>query len=239
MQAIAAHDPWNWLIPIVAQRYPDAFTATTPVDTDREVPNSALWFRLMVGLSADGRWLQFSQTSDRLWLAFLRALGFEWMLTDPEWKDAAGSDDIDRREEFWVRAIESIRSKTVDEWNAVFDEDPNVFAEVFRTGTELLHHPQTVHNGHAIEIDDPSVRDRCCSPDRSSRCTPRRLRWTVRHRPSTPRHGTAHAARQAAAGHSDRRAAPRRRWRASRSSSSARTTRRRSARRSSPSWVRG
>ncbi len=55
----------------------------------------------MVGLSADGRWLQFSQTSDRLWVAFLRALGLEWMLTDPRWKDAAESDDIDRRDEFW------------------------------------------------------------------------------------------------------------------------------------------
>src|ERR1700680_2349523 len=50
-----------------------------------------------------------------------------------------------------------IRSKTVAEWYEVFDAEPDVFAEVFRTGSELLHHPQIAHDGMAVEITDPEV----------------------------------------------------------------------------------
>src|SRR6185437_6379259 len=32
---------------------------------------------------------------------------------------------------------------------------PDVFAEVLRQGTELLHHPQLVHDQQVVEVDDP------------------------------------------------------------------------------------
>ena len=99
VQGLAAHDTWNWIVRMIAKRYSDAFTSVPRVDEGRNVPNSPLAYRLMVGLSKDGRWLQFSQTSERLWVAFMRSLGLEWMLTDPKWKDATTSDDIDVRQE--------------------------------------------------------------------------------------------------------------------------------------------
>ena len=103
MQGLAAHDTWNWIVPPRRPALPDAFTAAPPVDDDRDVPNSPLVFRLMVGLSADGRWLQFSQTSERLWIAFLRALGLEWMLTDPDGRTRRPPTTSTVREEFWER----------------------------------------------------------------------------------------------------------------------------------------
>jgi crotonobetainyl-CoA:carnitine CoA-transferase CaiB-like acyl-CoA transferase len=39
----------------------------------------------------------------------------------------------------------------------VFDDDPDVFAEIFRHGTELLHHPQTIHNHQVIEVEDAKL----------------------------------------------------------------------------------
>jgi crotonobetainyl-CoA:carnitine CoA-transferase CaiB-like acyl-CoA transferase len=156
-QAQTAHDCWNWLVRTVAAQYPGAFNAVPRVNEARRVPNGWLSFRLLVGLSKDGRWLQFSQTSDRLWLAFMRVLGLEWMLTDPDWKDAHSSEDIDTREAYWEKMLNAVRSKTVEEWYAVFDNEPDVFAEVFRTGTELLHHPQIVHDHQEISIEDPKL----------------------------------------------------------------------------------
>src|SRR5438046_27597 len=71
VQAQTAHDCWNWITRLVAARYPQALTAVPRVNAARKVPNGPLFFRLLVALSKDGRWLQFSQTWDRLWVAFM------------------------------------------------------------------------------------------------------------------------------------------------------------------------
>src|SRR5262245_699425 len=142
VQGLAAHDPWNWILRLLTRQYSDAVTSVPRVNEARNLPNNPLAYRLLVALSKDGRWLQFSQTSERLWVAFMRSLGLEWMLSDPKWQDAPNDDDPDVRETFWERMLDEVRAKTVAEWDQVFDDDPDVFAEVFRHGTELLHHPQ-------------------------------------------------------------------------------------------------
>jgi crotonobetainyl-CoA:carnitine CoA-transferase CaiB-like acyl-CoA transferase len=154
VQGLAAHDTWNWILRLLSRQYSEAFTSVPRVNEARNLPNSPLAYRLLVALSKDGRWLQFSQTSERLWVAFMRSLGLEWMLSDPKWQDAPNDDDPDVREAFWERMLEEVRARTVAEWNQVFDDDPDVFAEVFRHGTELLHHPQVVHNRQVVVIDD-------------------------------------------------------------------------------------
>jgi crotonobetainyl-CoA:carnitine CoA-transferase CaiB-like acyl-CoA transferase len=151
VQAIAAHDTWNWMISFLASKYPDAFTAAPVVNTQRRVPNSWLSYGLLQGLTKDGRWLQFSQASPKLFHAFLVAAG----LDDPEWNDAWESEDLDRREAFWDRLLGAVRAKTVAEWQRTFDEHPDVFAEIFRSGSELLHHPQMVHDDQVARVDQP------------------------------------------------------------------------------------
>ena len=71
VQGALAHDTWNWIVRLLTSQYPGVLSAAPPVDSERLIPNHALFFRLLVGLSADGRWMQFSQTSERLWQAFL------------------------------------------------------------------------------------------------------------------------------------------------------------------------
>ena len=157
LQGALAHDTWNWLIRMLTSRYPDALAGGPPVDADRLIPNHALFYRLLVGLSADGRWMQFSQTSERLWQAFLRVTELDVVLEQPEYADAPNSDDPDVRVAFWERALERMRSRTYDEWLKVFDEEPDVWADIFRHDTELLHHPQLEHDRRITTIDDPEV----------------------------------------------------------------------------------
>jgi len=154
VQGLLAHDTWNWLIRFVAHKYTGAYRTARPV-SERGVPNVALMFRLLVGLTRDGRWLQFSQSADHLFEAFLRAAGLDWMLTDPHWSKAGGHEDEAVREAYWEKLLAAVREKTLAEWSQIFDGDTDVWAEPFRRGTELLDHPQLRHDGQVIEIADP------------------------------------------------------------------------------------
>jgi crotonobetainyl-CoA:carnitine CoA-transferase CaiB-like acyl-CoA transferase len=149
IQALAAHDTWNWMVSHWARKYPEAYTAAPVINTQRRVPNSWLSYGLLQGLSKDGRWMQFSQATPKLFKAFLEVTG----LDDPEWNDAWEDEDLDRREAFWERLLGAVRSKTLAEWQEAFDANPNVFAEVFRSGTELLHHPQMLHDDQIATIE--------------------------------------------------------------------------------------
>ena len=73
----------------------------------------------------------------------MRALGLEWMLTDPEWAGIPVFEDEERRLALWERMLEAAGTKTLAEWEAIFDADPDVFAELFRNGPEVLDHPQS------------------------------------------------------------------------------------------------
>jgi crotonobetainyl-CoA:carnitine CoA-transferase CaiB-like acyl-CoA transferase len=105
-------------------------------------------------LTRDGRWLQFSQTSPHLFAEFMRVLGLDWMWDDPEWKTAPEFEDEAKRERFWERMLTAARQRTVAEWDAVFREHPNVWAELFRKTEELLDHPQMRHNEHVVDVED-------------------------------------------------------------------------------------
>jgi crotonobetainyl-CoA:carnitine CoA-transferase CaiB-like acyl-CoA transferase len=158
VQGVLAHDTWNWLLRKVMANFGGAFTAAPPTDQARLVPHSALFFRLMVGYSRDGRYMQFSQTTERLWQAFLDATGLrDVMATRPGWKDAPNAEDPDVRVAFWEEALARTRERTYEEWLGVFDEHPDVWAEMFRSGTELLHHPQMQHDDRTETVVDPVV----------------------------------------------------------------------------------
>jgi crotonobetainyl-CoA:carnitine CoA-transferase CaiB-like acyl-CoA transferase len=156
VQGLLAHDTWNWVIRMIAAKFAGAFTAAAPTDQERLVPNSPLFFRLMVGLSSDGRWMQFSQTTERLWQAMVRLVGIDKILDDLG-PDAPTNEDPKVRVEFWERVLGNVRQKTYDEWLVEFDREPDVWAEMYRSGTELLHHPQMVWDERTVTIDDPVV----------------------------------------------------------------------------------
>lgn len=155
IQGFAAHDTWNALIGHIARQYPDAFMSASLIDEGSSVPNNSLFFRLLAGLSADGRWLQFSQTTPRLFTAFMRVLELDWMFDDPKWSTVPDFDDLDQRGEYFELMLAAVKSKTAAEWNDVFDHEPDVWAEIFRDHSELLHHPQMEHDHSVVSVADP------------------------------------------------------------------------------------
>jgi crotonobetainyl-CoA:carnitine CoA-transferase CaiB-like acyl-CoA transferase len=154
IQGFAAHDTWNALIGHIARQYPDAFMSAALIDEGSSVPNNSLFFRLPAALSADGRWLQYSQTTQRLFTAFMRVLELDWMFDDPKWSSVPDFDDLEQRHEFFERLLAAVKSKTAAEWNEVFDREPDVWAEIFRDHSELLHHPQMEHDHSVVRVDD-------------------------------------------------------------------------------------
>lgn len=153
-QGFAALDTWAWFLHIVAQRWPDAFVPTTAF-SENDIPNSPFPYMLLVAPTRDGRWLQFAQVAPRLFAALMKALGLDWMFTDPEWKGIPVFEDAERRLGLWTRMLEAANQKTLAEWQAVFDADHDVFAELYRKGPEVLDHPQLVHDGVIVDIADP------------------------------------------------------------------------------------
>jgi crotonobetainyl-CoA:carnitine CoA-transferase CaiB-like acyl-CoA transferase len=151
--AMSSIDPWNQVNAVITQRFPDAFLAAPTIDEDG-FPNYSFTYRLLVANTADGHWLQFSQVQPRLFRAFLRSCGLEWMYDDPEWKGLPEFDDRHRRMAFWNILLGKVRERTLAEWQQVFEDDKDVFAEIFRRGTGLLHHPQLEFARQTITLTD-------------------------------------------------------------------------------------
>ena len=157
VQGMLAQDPWSYFMKILANRYPDAFTAVGAPAPGRRVPTSWLTFGLLNGYTKDGKWLQFAHATPRQFDAFVRALGLAAQLKEPGWEEAYNSADDDVRDQWWTLMLEGIRSRTVKEWRSIFDADKDVFAEVYLSGLELFDHPQMVHDHHVVEVKDPEL----------------------------------------------------------------------------------
>jgi crotonobetainyl-CoA:carnitine CoA-transferase CaiB-like acyl-CoA transferase len=157
-QAVTIHEgaTSSWYTHLVTERWPDAFTRVPAVD-ERGVPMTPFVFRLLVGQTADGRWLQFAQNRPRLFEAFMRALGLEWMLTDPKWKGIPVLDAAELRLDLWTRMLAAVAERDLADWEHVFIDDHDVFAELFREGPTVLNHPQLLHDGLVTEVDNPGL----------------------------------------------------------------------------------
>src|ERR1700729_4341921 len=153
VNGVAAMGTWNWYLNIITSKFPEAFRPSAPISSSG-LPLSPMVFMLLIALTKDGRWLQFSQVQLHLYLAMLKEFGLAWMVQDEKWKDAVWAGDTPKTGEFWDRLYEAVQSKTLAEWNTVFENDHDVWAETMRRGSELLDHPQMQHLKAVVEIDD-------------------------------------------------------------------------------------
>ena len=157
LQAFTTLDTWAWFEHLIADRWPEAFTKSDPYDAEGR-PASPLTFMLLVCLTKDGYWLQFAAVAPHLFAAHMKSLGLAWMFADEAWKGLPTfGDDAEKRMDLWTRMLEASRSKTLAEWNEVFDNDTDVFAEQFRNGPVALAHPQLVHDAMVVELVDAEV----------------------------------------------------------------------------------
>jgi len=150
LEGLTINDTFAWFTRIVAQRYEGFAQAPRVVDG---VPAGGMSFRLLIALTKDGYWLQFSQTVDRLFRAMMEMFGLTWMFSDPRWASAPNFDALEDRREFWEILLAVVRSKTAAEWAAEFNRDPNVWGEMFRDDATALDHPQMVWNRMTTIVD--------------------------------------------------------------------------------------
>jgi crotonobetainyl-CoA:carnitine CoA-transferase CaiB-like acyl-CoA transferase len=205
VKGLAALGTWNWYLHVITSKFPDAFTPSSPIGSSG-LPLSPMIFMLLIGLTKDGRWLQFSQVQLHLYMEMLKVMGLDWMLNDDEWKGAVFAADDPKTGEFWDRLFEAVQSKTLEEWQAVFETDHDVWAETMRRGSELLDHPQMQHLGAVVEIEDPEyglvrqpgpIAQLSDTPAKLERGAPlldsdgdalRANVWTPKTAPHSPRH---------------------------------------------------
>lgn len=154
VQGLAMLDVWNWFITLVGMRYPGAFVPGALFSAEGK-PNGPFAYLLLVALTADGRWIQFSHSLPHLFKRFMHSLGLGEMFDDPEWAGLPMIEDNAKREAFWRLLQRTARQRTLAQWREVFDAEPDVWGELFRRGPDALEHPQMVHDGRIVTIDDP------------------------------------------------------------------------------------
>jgi crotonobetainyl-CoA:carnitine CoA-transferase CaiB-like acyl-CoA transferase len=162
VNGLASLGTWNWYLNVVTSKFPEAFTSSSPFG-QHGLPLSPMVFMLLIALTEDGRWLQFSQVQLHLYMAMLKEFGLASMVEDPEWKDAVWAGDTPKTGEYWDRLYEVVQSRPLGEWSRVFESNHDVWAETMRHGSELLDHPQMQHLRAVVEIDD-SVHGRVRQP---------------------------------------------------------------------------
>jgi len=154
-QGLSIHDTYSWFTRVIARKFSDAFQQRARIENG--VPTGGNSFRLLVALTKDGKWLQFSQTTRRLFVAMMNSFGLTWMFEDSKWSSLPDFDSEDQRREFWEILLNIVRSKTHAEWLSEFERNPNVWGEQFRQHSDVLRHPQMIHNRMVSERIDPNV----------------------------------------------------------------------------------
>ncbi|MFA7322720.1 MAG: CoA transferase, partial [Candidatus Nanopelagicales bacterium] len=162
--ALGGLDPWQQTNAALAQIFPDAFQGGGMILREDGAPFLSYSYKLLVAITKDGHWLQFAQVQPRLFRDFMTACELDWMYEDEKWGDFVRmcTDTVlippdasgEMRFEFWNLLYDIVQGKTLAEWNAIFDQYPNVFAEVFRRGTDLLHHRQLEVEHQLVTIND-------------------------------------------------------------------------------------
>lgn len=154
---VGAHDPYNWFYELVLHRYPEAFQPQVAAFDDAGRPQSRLMYALLVAATKDGAWLQFAQSAPRLMRAWLEELGLAAELSDPRWDGFPMLPTPELRFEWWNKMLSTVEERTLAEWQQAFERTADVFGEQFRTPDAALDHPQLVHDGRVVTVEDPDL----------------------------------------------------------------------------------
>jgi crotonobetainyl-CoA:carnitine CoA-transferase CaiB-like acyl-CoA transferase len=148
-------DTWTWFSELIGARWPGAYETVDAFDPQGR-PQSALTYPLLAAPTKDGHWLQFAQVEPRLFLGLLEELGLTPLLSDPKWKGLPVLESQELRTELWEIMIQKVGERTRAEWEQVFATNPNIMAEVFRSGRDAFGHPQLQYDGRVLTATDPA-----------------------------------------------------------------------------------
>ncbi len=111
-------------------------------------------YGLLVG-TRDGRFIQTSTVLPHQAQALTRVAGLGELLDLPQNKNLPMFDSPDDAQVWEDHMWEAFRTRTLAEWLPLLLADADIPFEVAATSEEGLDHPQIVHNGNCITVDDP------------------------------------------------------------------------------------
>jgi crotonobetainyl-CoA:carnitine CoA-transferase CaiB-like acyl-CoA transferase len=156
LRGTASMDTYNWFFELVCQRWPDAYQPILPF-TDDGLPCAPLIYPLLVAPTKDGHWLQFAAVAPQLFFALMTELDLMGFFGDPYWEGMPLFPDLKRRVELWEIMIERVAQRTLAQWQDAFAANPNLVAELLNEPPEALSHPQLVHDGRTVIVEDPDL----------------------------------------------------------------------------------
>lgn len=156
VRGVHAIDAWNWFGEMVGIRWPEAYQ-TVDAWTEQGTPQSPVLLALLAAPTKDGHWLQFAQVQPNLFAAMLTEFGVTELLADPKWNGFPALESPELYKEFWSILLAKVGERTLAEWQQCFEDNPDLCAELFRSGPEVFDHPQLMHERRSMIVEDPEV----------------------------------------------------------------------------------
>lgn len=111
----------------------------------------------MTAPTRDGRYIQMCSRQPHLYRNWLKALGLEALLDDPDLEHMPDLFPSEARMQEIVESIQGrMREKTLEQWMEIFSAN-DVGGDPFLEAGEYLDHPQARENGRRLELRDPEV----------------------------------------------------------------------------------
>ena len=113
-------------------------------------------FMVMV-VTKDGHFIQTATLLPRQGWALNDVAGLTESVNDPRFARLPMFDNSEDAQAWEDQLLEAFRQQDLDYWLPRLEASKDVAFEVARTSEEGLDHPQIVHNGDAIVIEDPDL----------------------------------------------------------------------------------
>jgi len=103
----------------------------------------------------DSRFLTTTGMLPKEMRALTRITGLEHLLDDPRFASAPKFPTVEDAQAWEMAMWAAFRSKPYAEWLPMLLADPDIAFETLVSSEEGLDHPQIIHNGEVITVDDP------------------------------------------------------------------------------------
>ena len=151
LQAMTPYDLRDWVVWQMSVKDPQTYFEDPSLLHTRPITG------FLAARTKDGRWIQLANTVERLFRTMLHALDMDHIYEDPRFQRLPAILD-EHRDAYHEMVLERVQEKTLDEWMDIFlSPTVNVAAEPYMTSQEAMDHPQVVHNGHILDVEDPRL----------------------------------------------------------------------------------
>ncbi|HUF96814.1 MAG TPA: CoA transferase [Ilumatobacter sp.] len=149
----AGLDPLDYFVATIAQLM--AKKGEAPSADARSAMAASRYGVLLV--TSDGRFLQTSTLLPHQGKALCDVAGIGHVLDEPRFSRLPMFDNADDAQAWEDLLLEAFREHDLDHWLPLLLASPDIAFEVAVTSEQGLDHPQIIHNGDAITIEDPVV----------------------------------------------------------------------------------